>query len=304
MRAASIDVGSNSILLLVANIDAVGRWHRVEERAEVARISEGLDTHGFLQDAPVARALAVLEVFVARAKALHAEKIWLTGTAPFRRASNGAAVADAFREQLGLPFDIVSGEEEGALTLHATTASFPEFSTMCVLDIGGASTELLRWDASGTESQSIDVGVVRLLERYVRNDPPTEVELTTLREAIRAALKRSLAVPAGRWPLIGVAGTVTSLAALDLGLSSWDADRVQGHVLSLGSIRALAERLWSQSIEERCLEVGLDARRADVIAIGAWYLYEICTYLQVDSVVVSDRGLRWGRLFQEYEATK
>lgn len=302
MRVASIDVGSNSLLMLVAERGENGHWERVEEHAEVARISEGLDQHGVLQEGPIGRALAVLRVFVDRARALEVDHIWVTGTAPFRRARNGLEVATLFEESLGVPFRVVSGDEEGALTLLATAASFPQFPRMCVLDIGGASTELLRWEDGVVESQSIDLGVVRLLERYVAHDPPTASELQALRKGIREELRASLTRPEGTWPLVGVAGTVTSLAALDLQLVEWDPVRVQGHRLARSSMEAQGQKLWGQTIEERCRECGVDPRRADVIAIGAWYLYELCVYLQVDEVLVSDRGLRWGRIFEEGEA--
>lgn len=301
MRVTSIDVGSNSILMLVAERSDEGRWDRIEERAEVARISEGLDASGRLSPAPIARALSVLRSFVQRARELHSQRIWITGTAPFRRAENGLDVAQTLSEALGVELCVASGEEEGALTLKATTESFPDWSAMQVLDIGGASTELLHWSPKQLKSQSIDLGVVRLMERYVVNDPPTEEELARMREGIRHTLSQQLAKEEGAATLIGVAGTVTSLAALDLKLDTWDPDLVQGHVLRVEAIEAIGRQLWSQTIEERSRAIGLNPRRADVIAVGAWYLWEICTYLEVDHVVVSDRGLRWGRLFMETE---
>lgn len=301
MRVASIDVGSNSLLMLIAEQRPEGRWTRVEEHAEVARISEGLDASGELKEAPVARARAVLQRYVARARELGVQHIWITGTAPFRRARNGAEVARALSEALGVDLRVVSGEEEGALTLRATTASFPMWEAMNVLDIGGASTELLSWTPTSLTSESVDLGVVRLLERYVQHDPPLPDELERLREGIAAELRAKLPVPEASYPLVGVAGTVTSLAALDLRLESWDPDRVQGHRMGIATIRALGEKLWPMTVEARCREIGIDPRRADLVAVGAWYLHAICEHLGVDEVVVSDRGLRWGRLMVEME---
>ena len=301
MRVASIDVGSNSLLMLIAEQRLDGRWTRLEEHAEVARIAEGLDASGELGEAPAARARAVLQAFVARARVGGVQHIWITGTAPFRRARNGAEVACALSEAVGVEVRVVSGDEEGALTLRATTAAFPMWEAMHVLDIGGASTELLSWTPTHVTSESVDLGVVRLLERYVRHDPPLPEELQTLREEVRAELRAKLPVPAGAYPLVGVAGTVTALAALDLRLDAWDPDRVQGHRLEVSAIRALGEALWPMTVEDRSREIGLDPRRADLIAVGAWYLHAICEHLGVDQVVVSDRGLRWGRLMVEME---
>lgn len=299
MRVASIDVGSNSILMLVAEREHDGPWRRLEDHAAVARIAQGLDEQGRLAEEPVARAQAVLSTFVARARALAVDTILLTGTAPFRRASNGAAVAEALSAALGVRMHVVSGEEEAALTLLATTKSFPDLQESYIVDIGGASTEVLHVNGAAVAVESFDIGVVRLQERFVRNDPPTPDEEAAVRGYVRGAFDAHWPSPVGALPLIGVAGTVTAIAALDLELQAWDPDRVQGHVVSRETIRSWAERLWTMTVEERCVLAGMDARRADVIAVGAWLLYELCACLGVEAITVSDRGLRWGRLFKD-----
>lgn len=302
MRVASIDVGSNSVLMLVAELQDDGHWKRLEDHAAVARIAEGLDHYGRLSEEPVARAQSVLSRFVDHARALHVDAILLTGTAPFRRATNGEAIARQLGDRLGVPMHVVSGDEEAALTLRATIQSFPEQRAHYIVDIGGASTEVLRCVGDAVEVVSFDIGVVRLHERFVRHDPPTDEEQDAVRRFIRRVFHDHWPVPPGALPLIGVAGTVTALAALDLEMTGWDPDRVQGHVVSKGNIRAWAERLWPMNVEARCVLAGMDPKRADVIAVGAWLLYELCAYLEVDAVTVSDRGLRWGRLFRDGKA--
>lgn len=297
MRIASIDIGSNSILLLIAAKTPQGTWRRVEEYTDIARISAGLDTHGTLQPAAIERALAVLRRFVAHARAQSVETILLTGTAPFRRAANGRDIAEHFAETLKVPLMIASGDEEAKLTLRATLDSFPQFDAMRVLDIGGASTELIEHSAQHTQTTSIDLGVVRLLERFVHHDPPHPEELHQLQEYVRAQLERSWPVPDQKLPIVGVGGTITSLAALDLGLTQWDADVVQGHQLRAKDIGILAERLWPMSTQERCDTLHVDPRRADVIGVGASFLYAICQHLRADEMIVSDRGVRWGRIY-------
>lgn len=297
MRVASIDIGSNSILLLIAEKAPEGRWRRVEEHTEVARIAEGLDAHGVLQKAAVERASVVLSRFVERARALDVETILLTGTAPFRRAHNGQDVADAFERMLGVPFMVASGHQEGTLTLRATIDSFPQFPELRVLDIGGASTELMYRNDEGVSSQSVDIGVVRMFEKFVDSDPPREASLHKMQAYIRTHLGEGIQRVGDGAPVVGVGGTITSLAALDLNLEKWDPDAVQGHTLSVGNIEALGRRLWPMSVQERCDILGVDSRRADIIGVGAWFLYAICQHLNVAEVMVSDRGLRWGRIF-------
>lgn len=296
MRVASIDIGSNSIILLIAEQNASGQWHRVEEYTEITRLAEGLDAHHVLQETPVSRSLDVLRRFVLRARTCQCDSILLTGTAPFRRAHNGLDVARAFERVLAIPLHVVTGEEEGRLTLMATRAAFPQMSAMRVLDIGGASTELLCCGHDEPQEQSIDLGVVRLVERFVHHDPPTSEELRVMRVAIRETLHASL-VPIGHGlPLIGVGGTVTSLAALALGLTQWDPDTVQGFELSIEEMKRIGETIWPMSLAERSMLPGLDPKRADVVGVGVWYVYEICLYLGLSSIFVSDRGIRWGRI--------
>lgn len=297
MRVASIDIGSNSILLLIAEKTTEGRWRRVEEHTEVARIAEGLDAHGALQARAIARASAVLLRFVERARALDVDTILLTGTAPFRRASNGRAVAAEFERLLGLPFMVASGHEEGTLTLRATIDSFPDFQELGVLDIGGASTELMHRTDEGITSQSVDVGVVRMFETFVDADPPSDASLRKMNAYIQHQLKEGVQRLGETTPVVGVGGTITSLAALDLNLEQWDPDAVQGHVLSIQNIETLGRKLWPMRVQERCDELGVDSRRADIIGVGAWFLYAMCRHLNLSEIVVSDRGLRWGRIF-------
>lgn len=297
MRVASIDIGSNSILLLIAAKDPAGIWRRLEEYTEVARIAEGLDTHGSLQRAAIDRAASVLGRFVGLARDRKVQDILMTGTAPFRRASNGRAVAQYLEERLNVPLMIASGDQEGELTLRATLDSFPAFDAMRVLDIGGASTELICWEHREVQSQSIDVGVVRLLERFVTEDPPSNASLRRMQSYISEELMRHFERPSDGLPIVGVGGTITSLAALDLALERWDPDVVQGHRLKIQSIGKLIDTLWPMSVQQRCDILRVDPRRADVIGVGASFLHAICEHLGAEEIIVSDRGVRWGRVY-------
>lgn len=299
MRVASLDVGSNSVLMLVAELQPDGAWHRQEDHAEVTRISQGLDQSGLLHEEAIARTEAVLRRFVARARELQIDKILVTGTAPFRRAKNGAAVAEHLSQALGVDLVVATGDEEAALTLEATLASFPELRRNWLVDIGGASTEIIRCDGEVRQGVSLDVGVVRLTERHIPAHPIPPAAIEALRADIRAALASLALRREPGLPLVGVAGTVTTLAAVDQRLERWDPNKIQGYVMSPERIHELAHSLSALSLDERSRLPGLDPRRSDVAPAGAWLLYELCAHLGASEVVVSDRGLRWGRLFRE-----
>lgn len=299
MRVASIDVGSNSVLMLVADLEPKGSWRRVEDHAEVTRISRGLDQSGLLEEESIARTASVLRVFAERARALGVDRILATGTAPFRSASNGAQVAERLSEVIGAPLVVVSGETEAALTLEATLASFPGLDESYLVDIGGASTEIIECRHGATRSVSMDIGVVRLTERYVSSHPLDLDTCESIRAAVRTRLQASGITPHRGLPVIGVAGTVTTLAAVDLEMSTWDPDRIQGYRMACARVVELGASLSSLDLEARSSLPGLDPRRADVLPAGAWLLAEICAYLGSSEIWVSDRGLRWGRLYRD-----
>lgn len=301
MRVASLDIGSNTALMLVADLRD-GQWQRVEDHAEICRVSEGLDASGVLAEAPVARTRAVIEGYAERARILGVDRIVATGTAPFRRAANGAEVAASLSASLGATINVVSGEREAELALLATRDAFREHPALTVVDIGGASTEIIAARADGTRDLvSIDLGSVRLTERCVTHHPYTRADRETLRGAIGEALGgpavRALLAGEPR-PLVGIAGTVTTLCTASLELETWDADRVHGHALPLAEIDRLAVALSHLSVAQRAALPGIAAKRADVLPAGAMLLSAIAVAADVSEVLVSDRGVRWGRLVE------
>jgi exopolyphosphatase/guanosine-5'-triphosphate,3'-diphosphate pyrophosphatase len=299
VRVAAVDIGSNTALLLIADlIDGV--WHPVREHAEICRVSEGLDQSGVLADVPVERTRSVVERFGLDARALNVDRIVAVGTAPFRRAANGAQVAAGLSAALGADIEVVSGEREAALSLAATRAAFGSDEDLLVVDIGGASTELIAANADGTnEALSLDIGAVRLTERCVSAHPFPARD----RDALRGAIGEALAAPGVRGilhgrprTLVGVAGTVTSLCTASLELEVWDAERVHGHRLPVSEIHRLGIALSHLTVSQRAALPGVPAKRADVLPAGAMLLGAIAVAADVREVVVSDRGVRWGLL--------
>jgi len=298
---ATIDVGTNTTLLLVARVDDAGRVAVLDERAEITRLGRGIGSGGALGAEGIARTLDVLREYATIIGA-HGAGVQLAavGTEALRRAPNGADFLAPAAEILGAPVEVIDGAREAALTFRATLASFPDAKAgpLVVVDIGGGSTEIVIAEGGVVAwSRSLPLGSVRLTERHVRRDPPEPAEV----DAIAREVDDALAVvpwPAGA-TLVGVAGTVTSLAAMSLGLASYDPDRVHGHELALAALDVEIARLRTSNQAARERIVGLDPRRADVILAGAILLRRIAGAAKVAAVRVSDRGIRWGLLYEQ-----
>jgi exopolyphosphatase/guanosine-5'-triphosphate,3'-diphosphate pyrophosphatase len=297
MNLATIDIGTNTTLLLVAGTDP--NIAVLEERAEITRLGRGIGRQGALAPEAIARTLAVLREFAAAARR-HDARIAAVGTEALRRAPNATAFLGPAAEILGTEVEVIDGEREAALTFRAVVESFPDARTgeLVVVDIGGGSTEIvLATDGWVGFRTSVPLGSVRLTEAFVRNDPPARAEQDAIAAAVDDAVR---AVPFLSRPatLVGVAGTVTSLAAMALELATYDPGRVHGHHLSRADLGRQMARLAAATQAERERIVGLDPRRADVIFAGAVILERIAAAAGAAEVLVSDRGIRWGLLYE------
>jgi exopolyphosphatase/guanosine-5'-triphosphate,3'-diphosphate pyrophosphatase len=295
---ATIDVGTNTTLLLVARAEPSGAITGLENRAEITRLGRGIGAGGALGADGIARTLDALRAYAALARQ-HGARVAAIGTEALRRAPNGAEFLGPAAEILGVPVEVIDGGREAALTFRAATASFPAEAagSMIVVDIGGGSTEIVVSEGGQVQwSRSLPLGSVRLTERHVRHDPPEAGEVDAITREVDGALA---AVP---WPprpvLVGVAGTVTSLAAMAMHLASYDPARVHGFELDGAALDAEIARLALSAQPERERIVGLDPKRADVILAGALILRRIAAAARVPSIRVSDRGIRWGLLYE------
>jgi exopolyphosphatase/guanosine-5'-triphosphate,3'-diphosphate pyrophosphatase len=301
---ATIDVGTNTTLLLIARADAAGHVTVLDERAEITRLGRGIGAGGALGAEGIARTLDVLRGYAALARQRGA-RIVAIGTEALRRAPNGADFLVPAAEILGVPVEVIAGAREAALTFRAAAASFPDDAragALAVVDIGGGSTEIILSDRGVvTWSASLPLGSVRLTEAHVRHDPATDAEVEAITRQVDGALA---AVPFPTTPptVIGIAGTVTSLAAMALHLATYDPARVHGYDLALPALDGEIARLRASSQAERERIVGLDPRRADVILAGALILRSIAAAAGVQAVRVSDRGIRWGLLHESLAA--
>ncbi|HEY4184908.1 MAG TPA: Ppx/GppA phosphatase family protein [Polyangia bacterium] len=304
---AAIDVGTNTTLLLVARARPGGDAEVLEEAAEITRLGRGIGTDGKLGRDGIERTLAVLRRYAAIA-AKHGASLAAIGTEALRRAPNAADFLVPAAEILGQDIEVIGGEREANLTFRAVAASFPDAvarGRVAMVDIGGGSTELIvSENGEVLFRHSFPLGSVRLHERHVHHDPVTADEVDAIDRDVAATLVD--ATPElTRAPLnllVGVAGTVTSLAAMAMNLATYDPDRVHGSRLSTAALDAQIARLRQATQDERERMVGLDPRRADVILAGALLLRGIVGLAGVPEVTVSDRGIRWGLFFERAAA--
>ncbi len=297
-RFAAIDVGTNTVLLTVAERRGAA-LAPVVERAEITRLGRGVDASGRLDPAGIRDTVAVLAAYAAEARALGAEIVACVATSAARDAANGAEFFEAARAAAALAPEVISGDEEARLVYASAWRDFGGAGALAVLDVGGGSTEFTVGDGpSPRDRTSLQVGAVRLTERHVRGDPPSPAELGTLRRAAQDALGPLAAMAASLGParLVGVAGTVTTLAAVEQALPAYEAERVHGSTLTLASADALVARLAALTVRARAALPGMEPKRADVILAGAIVVVEAMRAAGFDRLTVSDRGVRWGLL--------
>ena len=298
MRLATIDIGTNTTLLLVADTSD-GETLVLAERAEITRLGRGIGADGGLGRPGIERTLAVLADYVAIARA-HGASLHAIGTEGLRRAPNARDFLTPAAAILGAPVEVIDGDREAALTFLAAERSFPDATagTSVVIDIGGGSTEIIVASAGRVRfRRSLPLGSVRLTEKHVHGDPATPGEVAAITREIVQHLA-DVPFPTEALSLIGTAGTVTTLAAMSLGLLSYDPTVVHGHRLTLPALEHQIDRLRTSTQAERETMAGLDPKRADVILAGACILRQIALAAHAPEILVSDRGIRWGLLFE------
>lgn len=298
-RIGVVDIGTNSTRLLVADV-ADGRVvAEHDRRSEVTRLGQGVDASGRLADEAMERVRRVLRVYAARMDELEVARRVAVLTSAVRDAENGAGFVAEVRDAFGLEARTLAGEDEARLTFRGATSERPpeDDTPLVVVDIGGGSTEMVV--GAGGEKQwgvSAQMGVVRLTERHVHSDPPRPADMDAL--AADAAQIIRAAVPADVRErvraAIAVAGTATSLGAIDLELEPYDPDRVHGHVLSLVRLEELLTRLATRPEPERRQVAGLHPDRAPTIVAGVLILREVLRAFALDSFEVSEHDILRG----------
>ena len=301
MRVAAVDLGTNSTRLLVADVGD-GSVEEVVRVTKITRLGEGVDERRRLLPVPIARVRNVLTDFRREAEQLGAERTLAVATSAVRDAENGEAFLGEIEWSYGFTTRLLTGDEEAQLTFRGVSLGRDVAADTLVIDIGGGSTEFVVGGPAGLRfHDSLDLGCVRLTERFLHSDPPTGEELDACAEAVRALLAQR--VPADVRPdtAIGVAGTITSLAALDLELAEYDAEQVHGHRLSRGGVHAQLDRLASVPLAERREIPALDPDRAPVIVAGAVILREALDHFGLDGLEVSEHDILDGAALEAAE---
>lgn len=304
MRVATIDIGTNSVLLLVAE-RRDGAVVPVIERATITRLGRGVDKTRAFDPSAVEATLACLGEYAEEIRRAGAARVDVVGTSAMRDARGGEDFRERAAALLGVPPRVISGDEEAALTFAGALSGLEIEGPALVFDLGGGSTELIRGvvragSAVLASALSVDVGSVRLTERCLLSDPPLAEEIAAVRRTTRALLDAALVTlgaPEPATQLVGVAGTVTTLAAYALGVAPYDPTRIHGARISAEIIARSARDLAALTLAERRAIPTIEPKRADVIVAGAVITEEIVAWSQSftrGDLLVSDRGVRWG----------
>src|SRR6202158_4556456 len=304
-RYASIDIGTNTVLLLIAERREDASVSPILELAEITRLGRGVDRSGVLSAQGMEDTLRVLTRFADQARQEGAGEIAVSATSAARDAMNGAVFLEAARRQAGVEPEVISGDREAQLTFRAVYDDFGRddpHHPLVMIDIGGGSTEIVFGSQDGGSGiafrRSFDVGAVRLTERYLHADPVAQSEWDALLGYLRSALDLPPVAPGFRF--VGVAGTVTTLYTIQHRIEPYDAKRVHGGKLFRSELEELSDRLRRVPLAERLSVPGLDPKRADVICAGAAILQTAMELLKTEECLVSDRGLRWGLLLDRF----
>jgi exopolyphosphatase/guanosine-5'-triphosphate,3'-diphosphate pyrophosphatase len=299
-RVGAVDIGTNSTRLLVADVSESGGIAEVERLLEITRLGDRVDAERRLTGEAIARVRAALERYAARAAVLTAEPVLAVATSAVRDAENGREFLAEAAEAHGFVPLLLTGDEEAGMTYRGVCSRRAVGSGTLICDIGGGSTELILGGADGVlDRASLDIGCVRLSERHLRADPPTPAEIAALRAEAAAALPGRLTGAARE--LVGVAGTVTTLATIDMGLEFEIPEAIDGHRLPAGSVERLLGELAAMPLEQRRLVRGLMPERAPTIVAGTLILSAIVAATGADAVVVSERDILHGAVLAAAE---
>jgi exopolyphosphatase/guanosine-5'-triphosphate,3'-diphosphate pyrophosphatase len=306
VRLAALDVGTNSTRLLVADVAGGAIVAEHAREMVITRLGKGVDHSGRFDPAALARTLEVLAGYAATCRRLGVERRRLVATSATRDAADRQVFLDGVRDLLGVEPEVLTGQAEAAAAYRGATAGLDGDQPTLVVDIGGGSTELILGDGTTSRAMvSLDIGCVRLFERHLHGDPPTAAEVAALRADVAAHLARVAGVldPAAASRVVGVAGTVTTVTAIALGLDTYDPRRIHRATVAASEIAAAADKLAAMTVAERAALPVMAKGREDVIAAGALLLDELVRMFHVRNVVASETDILDGVLLGLAEGT-
>ena len=297
MRVAAIDCGTNSIRLLIADVDN-GKLTDVVRTMVIVRLGEGVDQTGQFSQAALKRTFAATDTYAELIAQHKPTRVRFVATSASRDVSNRNEFVSGIKARLGIEPDVISGDEEAALSFLGATADLinevnPPTAPFLVVDIGGGSTEFVLGATKPTAAISTNVGCVRMTERHLISDPPTAAQIASATLDIDAALDSAYqAVPVAQaQSLIGLAGSVTTVAALALNLSEYDSTQIHGSRISAVAVHRVTQELLTMTRADRAQLGPMHEGRIDVIGAGALVLDRIMARTGVAEVVVSERDI-------------
>ena len=298
-RVASIDIGTNTILLLISEVKR-GKIHPLFEMETVVRLGEGLQKNKMLLKEAMERGLQTLAQYLKRCQAMEVQKIFAAGTSALREAKNSEDFLKGAKEKLNLSIEVISEEEEAQLSFLAVAKDLGEVKKpILVVDVGGGSTEFIL--GKGTQIRqwiSLPLGSVRFTEQFLHSNPVQDEEWEKMERHIR---ERLVNIPHSQEPfsMVAVGGTATTLASVEMGLEEFIAEKIHHFILKKGELGKQLLRYRSKTIEERKKIPGLAVARADVILAGGAILYLAMEELKCPSVLISCHGVRYGLLYKK-----
>lgn len=300
---ASIDMGTNTFRLLVAEVSGRSVFKEICSAKRTTRLGEDFAGDKRLKPAAIERAVAALSQFREVLKPHRLDDLIVVGTSAVREAKNQKEFIEEVKRRTGFDLEVISGEEEALCTfLGANFIIKNESDPMLVMDIGGGSTEFIGAEGeTPTFLMSTEMGVVHLTEKYLKSDPPTPEELRLLRSAIAQVIRPIVYDFPPQCRFVGTAGSVTTLAAIDQGLTEYDPNKINGYPLSRAAVERIFKELTSMTLEARRRTAGLERGREDIIVAGTLILLTVMDLSGYDPVYVSDFGMREGILLDRYQ---
>jgi exopolyphosphatase/guanosine-5'-triphosphate,3'-diphosphate pyrophosphatase len=297
-RAAAVDIGTNSVRLLVAEVDGASprdaKVVPLDRRMRITRLGQGVDKSRALAPDAIERTTAVLREYRAVLDDLGVTEVRATATSAARDASNRDHFFTAAHDALGVTPELLTGEEEAALSFLGATADLDAPAPYLVVDIGGGSTEFVLGTDAPAGLVSLDMGCVRITEQYLESDPPAPEELSNAVAAVRdlvADVPRVIPGAADAATLVGLAGTVTTVAAIELGIPEYDPEKIHHFVLTREAAEDVFRTLATENAEQRAHNPGLEPGRVDVIVGGTAVLVGIFRVLGFDEMLVSEADI-------------
>lgn len=304
MKIAVIDIGTNTVLLLIAQINE-GKIETLAHAQRTPRLGKNIDAEGVIGKPAFIRVLEVLKDYKKIIDEHKTDKLIAFGTSVLRDVSNKDEFLKFIKDETGIDIEILDSSQEAYWSYRGAISGIQGDGNIVVIDIGGGSTEISEGTLQEVRcTHSINIGAVKITERYFKNNPPSHTEINVATEFVRAAIEKIGECNFTDSRLIGVAGTPTTLASIDLGLKDFDANKISGHRLTFNKIEEIFKKLIKLKTEEIREISNTTEGRADIITAGTLILLEFMKFAKFNELIVSERGVRYGIALREWEKLK